>query len=85
MVNMGGFGLLVEVFFPDSSTRSFSVGRLRMIRFCGKIIRFNRESPMLLNFITAALLSTASSSWDQDREAILGMCGAFEGHSSLRK
>ena len=33
---------------------------------------------MLLNFITAALLSTASSSFDQDREAILGMCGAFE-------
>ena len=33
---------------------------------------------MLINLITAALLSNASSSFDEDREAILGMCGAFE-------
>ena len=33
---------------------------------------------MLSNCIFAALLSNAASTFDQDREAILGMCGAFE-------
>ncbi|MEC8065199.1 MAG: DUF6607 family protein, partial [Planctomycetota bacterium] len=33
---------------------------------------------MLSNCIFAALLSNAASPFDQDREAILGMCGAFE-------
>ena len=33
---------------------------------------------MLSNFVFAALLSNAASTFDQDREAILGMCGAFE-------
>ena len=40
---------------------------------------------MLFNLVTAALLSNAASSFDQDREAILGMCGAFEVTFSLKK
>lgn len=33
---------------------------------------------MMLNLVTAALLSNAASAFDQDRKAILEMCGAFE-------
>ena len=33
---------------------------------------------MLFDVLTAALLTNAASTFDRDREAILGMCGAFE-------